>query len=50
VPSTTELYYTYISSLRCFALEQLIDLLESNGDTLSIDLLIFSSFESDMRR
>ena len=49
-PSTTELYYTYISSLRCRALQQLIDLLESNGNTLSIDLLIFSSFESDMRR
>ena len=50
MPSTTELCYTYISSLRCRALEQLIDLLESDDDTLPIDLLIFSSFESDMRR
>jgi non-ribosomal peptide synthetase component F len=49
-PSNTELYYTYISSFRCSALEQLIDLLEADGDSLSVDLLIFSSLESGMRR
>ena len=49
-PSTATLCYVYVNGLRSAGMRELIDSLEDESFDMSFDLLIFSSFESDMRR
>ena len=49
-PSTVTLCYVYVNGLRSAGMRELIDSLEDESFDVPFDLLIFSSFESDMRR
>jgi hypothetical protein len=48
-PSATTLYYVYVNGLRSAGMRELITSLRHESFNISFDLLIFSSFESDMR-